>query len=138
MDNTNMSDVSQTLFIPMGRRIYASKHFPSILYDTQALKLKSKIPPEILKGERQSQYTFLASASRCNGVDARIKAFLSTNPQGAVVELGCGLETTYFRCDNGQAKWYELDLPEVIAFRKTLIPCQERMAFIEVSAFDTG
>jgi len=66
--SANMSDVSQTLFIPMGGRIYASEQFPTILYDARAVETKGQIPPAILKDGRQSQHTFLASASRRHGV----------------------------------------------------------------------
>lgn len=136
--NTEMNEVSKTLFIPMGGRIFASENFPNILNDAKALELKGQIPEEVLQDKRQSQYTFLASAVRCHNIDERIRQFLKKTPEGAVVELGCGLETTYFRTDNGQAQWYELDLPEVIAYRRDLIPLQERMHFIETSAFDTA
>lgn len=133
---TEMNEVSKTLFVPMGGRIYASEHFPKVLYDTKALELKKHIPQEVMQDKRQSQYTFMASASRCRNIDERIRHFLKENPEGVIVELGCGLETTYFRTDNGRAEWYELDLPEVIAYRQDLIPLQDRMHFIEASAFD--
>lgn len=132
----SFTDVSETLFVPMGGRIYASEHFPEIFCDKEALKLKSGLPKELLKAERQSQYTFLAGAIRCKNIDDTIRKFLKEKPRGIVAELGCGLETTYFRTDNGCAQWYELDLPEVIEFREKLIPIQDRMTFIRSSAFD--
>lgn len=133
-----LSELSKTLFVPMGGRIFASEHFPKVLDDKKALELKDKIPAGVLDDKHQSEYTYLASASRCRNIDDRIRTFLAACPDGVIVELGCGLETTYFRCDNGKADWYELDLPEVIAFRKTLLPGADRMHFIEASAFDTG
>ena len=54
------NEISNTLFVPMRGRIYATENFPHILKDEEALKLKDKLPPE--KGT-QSQYTFLASAT---------------------------------------------------------------------------
>lgn len=133
-----MNEVSKTLYVPMGGRIYASEHFPHIFYDEAALSLKDKIPSEILNDERQSQYTFLASAVRCRNIDNCVRHFLSQFPEGTVVELGCGLETTYYRTDNGKAKWYELDLPEVIADREKVLPCPQRMSCIASSAFETA
>lgn len=135
---SNLGEVSETLYVPMGGRIYASERFPNVFYDSKALELKLCIPKEALNDKRQSQYTFMASASRCKNIDNCIKHFLKRNPSGIIVELGCGLETTYFRMDNGQARWYELDLPEVIKFRKNIIPCQERMTLLKASAFDVN
>lgn len=132
----SLTNISETLFVPMCGRIYASEHFPKLFYDAQALKLKSQIPEKALKFNQQSQYTFMASVSRCKNIDNSIKNFLKENPYGIIIELGCGLETTYFRTDNGRAQWYELDLPEVIEFREKFIPMQERMTFIKSSVFD--
>lgn len=133
---SKISEVSKTLYVPLGGRIYASEYFPDLFYDAKAIQLKNKIPQEILNYKLQSQYTFLASVSRCINIDNVIKKFLKQNPTGNIVELGCGLETTYFRVDNGLAKWFELDLPEVIELREQLIPCQERMAYLKESVFD--
>ena len=36
--------VEDTLFVPMLGRIYASEHYPQILYDKKALELKNKLP----------------------------------------------------------------------------------------------
>ena len=55
--------VEDTLFVPMLGRIYASEHYPQILYDKKALELKKKLPSDLIKQNMQSQYTLLASAS---------------------------------------------------------------------------
>ena len=34
-------------------------------------------------------------------MDRYIRAFLEHRPDGVIVQLGCGLETAYYRCDNG-------------------------------------
>jgi O-methyltransferase involved in polyketide biosynthesis len=36
------------------------------------------------------------------------------------VNLGAGLDTRFHRLNNGRVKWIELDLPDVIAFRRKL------------------
>lgn len=134
----SLTAISDTLFIPVGGRIYASENFPEIFYDREALKLKPMLPEAILKYSNQSQYTFMASVSRCVNLDNTVREFLDENPLGIIVELGCGLETTYFRTDNGRAAWYELDLPEVIELREKLIPAWERVTYIKSSVFEKG
>ena len=49
--------VEDTLFVPMLGRIYASEHYPQILYDKKALELKKKLPSDLIKQNMQSQYT---------------------------------------------------------------------------------
>lgn len=114
--------VEDTLFVPMLGRIYASEHCPQILYDKKALELKNKLPSDLIEQNKQNQYTLLASASRSANMDRIIRDFLERRPNGAIVQLGCGLETTYYRCDNGRARWYAVDLPHVIEYRRGLLP----------------
>ena len=78
-------------------RIYTTEHFPNILNGITALKLKNKIPFE---DKPQSQYTYIASEVRSRNIDKYIDNFLKTNPEGIIVEIGWGLETTYFRHPN--------------------------------------
>ena len=108
--------VEDTLFVPMLGRIYASEHCPQILYDKKALELKNKLPLDLIKQNKQNQYTLLASASRSANMDRFIRSFLERRPDGVIVQLGCGLETTYYRCDNGRTRWYAVDLPHVIDY----------------------
>ena len=74
-----------------------SEHCPQIIYDKKALELKEKLPPDLLGNGSQSQYTLLASAARSANMDRFIQEFLMRKPDGVIVQLGCGLETTYYR-----------------------------------------
>ena len=121
--------ISSTLFVPMRGRIYATEKFPHILNDEEAVKLKNKIPPD--KGN-PSQYTYLASAIRSKNMDEYINIFLKNNPIGAIIEIGCGLETTYFRhILNNDTQWYSMDLAEVIDYREQLIPIGKQQKLIK-------
>ena len=51
------------------------------------------------------------------------------------MQLGCGLETTYYRDDNGKTQWYGVDLPHVIEYRRSLLPEPEREHYIAGDAF---
>lgn len=130
--------VEDTLFVPMLGRIYASEYCPQILYDGKALELKEKLPPELLSQGRLSQYTLLASAARSANMDRFIRAFLERRPDGVIVQLGCGLETAYYRCDNGRSHWYAVDLPHVVEYRRELLPEPERETYLAGDAFAGG
>ena len=127
--------VEDTLFIPMLGRLYASQHCPQILHDEKALQLKGQLPPGLLEQKGQSQYTLLASAVRSANMDRFIRAFLERRPDGIIVQLGCGLETTYYRCDNGHTRWYAVDLPRVVEYRRELLPEPERETYLAGDAF---
>ena len=130
-----LGGVEDTLFVPMLGRIYASEHYPQILYDKKALELKNKLPSDLIEQNKQNQYTLLASASRSANMDRFIQSFLERRPNGVIVQLGCGLETTYYRCDNRRTHWYAVDLPHVIDYRRELLPELERETYLAGDAF---
>lgn len=127
--------VEDTLFVPMLGRIYASEHCPNVLYDQKALELKNKLSTDLLGKGGQSQYTLLASAVRSYNMDRTVQAFLEHSPDGVIVQLGCGLETAYYRCDNGHTHWYAVDLPHVMEYRRKLLPEPERETYLAGDAF---
>lgn len=132
----NFTNVEETLFVPMLGRIYASENFPWIFYDEKAMELKEKLPPHIKGQDTQTQYTFMASAIRSVHMDHYVVDFLEKYSDGIIVELGCGLETTFYRNDNGKNMWYEIDLPNVICKRERLLGTHERNKMMKADAFN--
>ena len=117
-----LNEVEATLFVPLLGRIYTSKKFPQIFYDAKAIGLESLLPAKLPEKKGQTEYTLLAGAIRSANMDYYIANFLQREPQGIVVELGCGLETTFYRHNNSGRAWYGVDLPEVIDYRRKLLP----------------
>ena len=134
---TEFDTGEDTLFVPMLGRIYASENFPGILDDRKALELRDRLPGDIRGRDTQTQYTFLASAVRSANVDRAVGDFVSRYPDGVIVEFGCGLETAYHRNANGHT-WYELDLPEVIDYRREMLGESEDDICIPGDAFACG
>ena len=60
------------------------------------------------------------------------------NPQNLrnVVNLGCGLETLAFRFGKNGAKFYGVDLAEVIEFRQNLLPQNDNETLISADMFN--
>ena len=131
----DFSTIEDTLFVPMLGRIYASENFPAILIDEKALQIKSQLPKNLKGQKTQTQYTLLASAVRSTNMDRSIRQFMKTNPEGVIVLLGAGLETTFYRNDDGKHIWYEVDLPSVIEYRKQLLGSSDRDRVMVSDAF---
>lgn len=127
--------IEDTLFVPMLGRIYASRYFSNVLYDSKALELEKKLPPHIKGKNTQTQYTLLAGAVRSANMDRYIRRFIKRHSGAIVVEIGCGLETAFYRNDDGKAIWYEVDLPNVIEYRESLLGTNERDQSISADAF---
>lgn len=70
---------------------------------------------------------------RAKWSDSLIRQFLARNPRAFVLALGEGLETQFWRVDNGLLEWCSVDLPEAISFRRRVLPSHERNTSIEGS-----
>jgi len=130
--------VEETLFIPLWCRAQVSKKYPSLLYDPKAVDLVRAIDYDfsVIESRFSPEY-FLTSAARARQCDDAAKAYIVEHPRASVINLGAGLDTTFYRVDNGSIEWYDLDLPNVIAVRKQLLPETDRTHAIAKSLLDT-
>ena len=99
---SHLGVVEDTLFVPMLGRIYASEHCPQIIYDKKALELKEKLPPDLLGNGSQKPVYPAGFSGSLLPIWIGLFRVLMRKPDGVIVQLGCGLETTYYRCDNGK------------------------------------
>jgi O-methyltransferase involved in polyketide biosynthesis len=77
-------------------------------------------------------------AARAKQFDDKIRSYIAEHSRASVVNLGAGLDTTFYRVDNGLVQWYDLDLPNVIAIREQLLPRTDRITYISKSIFDSS
>ena len=68
----------------------------------------------------------LEVAQRQYDLRCEVESYLKDHPKAAVVNLGCGLDDTFSKADNGLCRGYNLDFPDVIAVRNALLPAGER------------
>ncbi len=129
--------VADTLYIPLTARIYVSEHFPEYFRDERAVSLKSEMPYEEI-ASKSSEYFQMAGTCRFYNTDQMIKAFIDRHEKSNIVNVGCGLETSYFRIrpDSRKAVFYEMDLPEVIEARRRVLGESENEILIPGDMFD--
>jgi O-methyltransferase involved in polyketide biosynthesis len=75
-------------------------------------------------------------AQRVRTVDAALRQVLPGAPDATVVALGEGFETQFWRVDDGRLRWLTLDLPEVVAVRREVLPGGPRNRTLAGSAAD--
>jgi O-methyltransferase involved in polyketide biosynthesis len=74
---------------------------------------------------------------RARHFDQWTRAFLAANSESTVLHLGCGLDTRVYRINPGpQVRWYDVDLPDVIALRKQIYPERDGYHQIGTSVTD--
>lgn len=129
--------VADTMYIPLTARIYVSEHFPEYFRDDKAVSLKSEMPYEEI-ASKSSEYYQMAGACRFYNTDQMVKAFIGKHGKCNVINIGCGLETAYFRIkpDPQKVIFYEMDLPEVIRVRRKVLGESENEILIPGDMFD--
>ena len=135
--------MKETLVIPLYARKKSSEIFPNLYNDSSAAKIMDKIDydfsgVEKTSGKAMYRFGFLEVAMRQNDLAWEVKDYLKTHPKAAVVNLGCGLDDTGRKCDNGECKIYNLDFESVIAVRNELLPAGEREENVACDLNDTS
>ena len=132
-----LDSVEKTLLLPLWGRAVESGRPRPLLVDPAAAAIVAALPYDFVAMARNlNPITRLSWIARSLQIDGTAHAFLERHPDAAIVNLGCGLDTTFERVDNGQVRWFDLDLPDVIALRRRLIPEGERRRCIAASVLD--
>lgn len=149
MQQTNMpkngcqelSGVAETMLIPLYVRAIESQRPDALLKDERAVALVSHMPDAFARVRqiKMDEEDRVALILRNREFDRYARSFLARHPGAVVVHMGCGLDARFERVDNGQAIWYDLDLPDVIELRRRFIGGEgPRHHFIGCSVFDNA
>ena len=130
----DLGDVQKTLLLPLwGRAVETQKSKP-LLVDLTATDITDKIDYDFSEATKDlTSISQLGWIARCIHIDELITSSIKTNPSLTVINIGCGLDTTFNRVTNGKLSWYDVDLPDVMALRKKLIPELENQTYITSS-----
>ena len=135
--------VQETLVIPLYGRKMCTQLYPALYRDETAARLIDRIDYDFSLLEKRSgslmqRFGFLEAAMRQTDLAFEVRDYLKAHPRAAVVSLGCGLDDTGRRCDNGTCRIVNIDLPDVIRVRDELLPPGEREENIGCDLNDTA
>lgn len=124
-----------TALLPLYIRAVEARRDHPFIRDEKALEMVEAIDFDF-SSLRVPSATAIPSLLRVRQFDRMAISYLRRHPRAAVVNIGCGLDTRFFRIDNGQIRWYELDLPDVIALRRSFFSESDRYHFLARSVMD--
>ncbi|MGA5503993.1 class I SAM-dependent methyltransferase [Streptomyces umbrinus] len=128
-----LGTVQETLLIPLyGRAVEHRKPEPALRDPTE--EIVASIDYDFSRFDNQP--SLFGSVLRTSLFDCWIADFLAAHPAGTVVEIGTGLNTRYERVDRGRARWFDLDLPDVIDLRRTFFSDAPRRTMVSGSVTD--
>jgi len=135
-----ITDVSSTMLITLYARAQESISINPIIKDPKAVEMIEIIKKEIAGSNSPIHKKILNNsynpklavtmALRSRRFDRYVSDFLSKYPKGTIINLGCGLDTRFYRIDNGTVIWYDIDFPEVIELRRRFMEENSRHFFI--------
>lgn len=123
--------VQETLVIPLFGRLVCSERFPELFSDPEAKRICDSLDYDFAEKRKKMEspaglFGALEVAQRQYDLRCEVEAYLKDHPKAAVVNLGCGLDDTFSKVDNGHCRGYNLDLPDVIRVRNELLPAVDR------------
>jgi O-methyltransferase involved in polyketide biosynthesis len=129
-----LGPVQETLLIPLLARARETAKPRGLLHDPRAVEMVRAPAYDFAKWEGGRSLT--GAVLRACMFDRYVENFLKACPHGTVIELGCGLDTRFERLDNGQVRWFDLDLSDVIALRRRFFDETPRRTMIAASLLD--
>jgi O-methyltransferase involved in polyketide biosynthesis len=128
----SLAGVPETLLWPLHFRAFEARKNDGFFSDPLGVAITDRIDYDFSKFGKPN----FAHAVRAKFSDDLVHNFLARNPGASVVSLGEGLETQFWRVDDGKVIWLSVDLPEPIAARRRLLPADPRNSLLECSALD--
>jgi len=148
MNSYSISEVSSTMLITLYSRARETKSVNPIINDSKAVEMLDVIKNEIAGSQNPIHRKILKDsynpklavtmALRSRRFDRYVSDFMKKNAGGTVINLGCGLDTRFYRIDNGKILWFDIDFPEVIEVRKRFMDENSRHLFIGDSILNSS
>ena len=130
-------NVQETLLLPLWGRSFETQKDKPRLIDNKAVEIIKRIDYDFSNIEKTQSISQHGWVARSLHTDRIALEFIEEHPEATIVNIGCGLDTTFSRIDNGKIMFYELDLPDVIELRKNFYEDSDRHKSIASSFLDT-
>ena len=96
--------MQETLLLPLYGRKRAMEMYPGNFHDNDCQEIFERVLITYEKKGIMEKTGAIMAATRQYNMAAICRAYLKEHPKACVVNLGCGLDTTFRQVDNGQAR----------------------------------
>ncbi|MGZ4609032.1 MAG: class I SAM-dependent methyltransferase [Actinomycetes bacterium] len=136
LTRADLEGVPETLLWNLYQRSTEARRPDAVLADPKAVAVVDAIDyPFAERFGDGGMGQWQALRARC--FDQQVERFLAAHPDGTVVALGEGLETQFWRVDNGAVRWLTVELPETLRLRHEVLPADsKRQQTIACSALE--
>lgn len=132
IDARHLTAVSETALLTLHQRASEAARPDGIIVDPLAIALRNRLGYDYHHFGRTHQ----ATALRALAFDEASRRYLRAHPRASVVALAEGLQTSFWRLDNGEIDWLSVDLEPIVRLRRRLLPASDRLRHLAQSALD--
>ena len=143
----DLSDVSRTAILTLLGHVNASEKENVVFNDPMAVLCLEKLMSIASVKEKKWitwQKRLIATpdaralARRVKTFDNLANLFISKYPKCTVINLACGFDTRFWRIENKDCRYIEIDLPEVVALKREILKDQLSYELIGCSVLDAS
>lgn len=135
MTKISAEGIPEVMLQALRGRARESKREGHFLYDEKAVQVVEALDYDFSEMDR---YAVMGRGSIAKALllDRLVGDYIEQNPDAVIVDIACGIDTRFYRVDNGRISWYNMDLPETIEARDRLLGSHERVFDISKSVLD--
>lgn len=133
--HVDLQGVEETLLIPLLARARETRRWNGIVRDARAVEVVDRLDYDFSKLALTAA-TQASVAVRTDILDEATRAFLARHPDALVINLAAGLDTRFYRVDNGRLSWVDVDLPEAMAIRRQVFTDTDRHRYLAGSVLE--
>ncbi len=132
IDARHLDGISETALLTLYQRAAEAERPDGVIRDPMAIELRNRLDYDYADFGKTHQ----ATAMRALVFDRAARDYLAAHPRATVVALAEGLQTSFWRVDNGTLSWLSVDLDPIIRLRQQLLPPSDRLRHCAQSALD--
>jgi O-methyltransferase involved in polyketide biosynthesis len=132
IDARHLDGISETALLTLHQRATEAARPDGVIDDPMAIALRDSLDYDYHHFGRTHQ----ATALRALAFDNASREYLRAHPSATVVALAEGLQTSFWRLDNGTLSWLSVDLAPIVRLREQLLPASDRLRYCAQSALD--
>ncbi len=131
-----LGDVEETALIPLAVRANETKRKNARIRDEKAVEIIEMLGIDTAPLDKF--ITHEGVVARTIMFDKTVKSLLKKYPDAVCLNIGCGLDDRFSRVDNGQIRWFNIDLPDSIEVRQKVFSETERVHMLGADILSDG
>lgn len=135
MKKIEMTGVPETMIQTLYARAMESEREGHLIYDKKAMEIVKEMDYDFAKAKEDAMMRN-GVVARTIVLDELVQNYVTAHPNAVVINIACGLDTRFYRVDNGKLRWFNLDLPVTIEVRKKFLEETGRVSVLPHSAMD--